>query len=133
MKTENVELQRRVCTLQKKRRAVNAEQFILEGQEAYYQARLNGWTEKKLEFQRVKDQYDTKIGTLRDKLQEKQSECNARHEGMIHYFWKLRRQPETPKTSSPGKEYHGAHSKRWSRRSGTRFWKCKQFESEDVS
>ena len=38
LKTENNELQRRICILQKKRRSVNAEQFILEGQEAYYQA-----------------------------------------------------------------------------------------------
>lgn len=38
LKTENVELQRRVCALQRKRRSVNVEQFILEGQDAYYRA-----------------------------------------------------------------------------------------------
>ncbi|KAG0585829.1 hypothetical protein KC19_2G042500 [Ceratodon purpureus] len=112
MTTENVELQRRICTLQKKRRSINAEQFVLEGQEAYYRARLRIWTEKKLEFKRMKDQYDTKIDTLRDKLQEKQNESNARHEGMIHYFWKSRRQPETQRIWSPDKEYHDIHSKR---------------------
>ena len=33
--------------------------------------------------------YDNKIDTLRNKLQEKTKESNARHEGMIHYFWKV--------------------------------------------
>lgn len=38
LKLENAELQRRVCGLQKKKSSLNTEQFILEGQEAYYKA-----------------------------------------------------------------------------------------------
>lgn len=53
------------------------------------QQRLRYWTEAKAEFQRVKDEYDRKIDTLRDRLQEKQNESAGRHEGMIHYFWSV--------------------------------------------
>jgi hypothetical protein len=38
MQQESLELQMRVVSLQKKRKFANAEQFILEGQDAYYYA-----------------------------------------------------------------------------------------------
>jgi len=53
------------------------------------QQRLRKWTEAKIEFKRVKDEYDKKIDELRDRFQEKQNESAARHEGMIHYFWSV--------------------------------------------
>ncbi|XP_024365421.1 uncharacterized protein [Physcomitrium patens] len=91
LKQENVELQKRVCSLQKKRRSVNAEGLILEGQEAYYQARMRDWAEMKLGFKTLKEDYDSKIEELRGSLQKKKAEADARQEGLIHFLWKIAR------------------------------------------
>jgi hypothetical protein len=53
------------------------------------QQRLTTWNETKYEFSKMRDEFDKKIDNLRNKLQVKTDESNARHEGLIHYFWKV--------------------------------------------
>ncbi|XP_024377245.1 uncharacterized protein [Physcomitrium patens] len=91
LKHENAELQRRIVNLQKRRKSVHADQFILEGQDTFYKSCLTDWAETRCEFNKIKHIYDKKIDSLRGGLQKKQYEASARFEGIIHYIYKIAR------------------------------------------